>query len=155
MAEADRVLFRRLSTLAGGWTLASAAAVCDPDGDAGIDVLEGIASSSTPAWFAGPRHRGPAVRHAADRAGVRLERLEAEEDRTAIERRHAHWFLGLAEEAESHFRGPGLERWLRSLEVEHDNLRAALRWTLEEDEAEIGLCLVASLWRLWHLGGYL
>ena len=84
-----------------------------------------------------------------------LERLEAEDDRTAIERRHAHWFLGLAEEAERHFRGPGLERWLRSLEVEHDNLRAALRWTLEEDEGEIGLSLAASLWRLWHLGGFL
>jgi predicted ATPase/class 3 adenylate cyclase len=155
VAEADRVLFRRLSTLAGGWTLASASAVCDPDG-AGIDVLEGIASlldaSLVHRTTASGEQRFDMLQIVRE---FGLERLEAEDDRTAIERRHARWFLGLAEEAERHFRGPGLERWLRSLEVEHDNLRAALRWTLEEDDAEIGLCLAASLWRLWHLGGYL
>ena len=156
VSEADRVLFRRLSTLAGGWTLASAAAVCDPDGDAGIDVLEGIASlidaslvRRTTASGGGRFDMLQTVREFG------LERLDAEDDRTAIERRHAYWFLEFAEEAERHFRGPALEQWLGSLEVEHDNLRAALRWTLDEGEAEIGLCLAASMWRLWHIGGHL
>ncbi len=156
VAEADRILFRRLSTLAGGWTLASAAAVCDPNGDLGIDLLEGIASlvdaNLVRRTTASEDPRFDMLQIVRE---FGLERLEAENERRAIERRHALWFLGLAEEAERHFRGPGLERWLRSVEVEHDNLRAALRWTLEEDEAEIGLCLAASLWRLWHLGGYL
>ena len=116
VSEADRALFRRLSTLAGGWTLASAAAVCDPDGDAGIDVLEGVASlidaslvRSTAASGGGRFDMLQTVREFG------LERLDAEDDRTAIERRHAHWFLGLAEEAERHFRGPALEQWLRLL----------------------------------------
>ena len=156
VAEADRVLFRRLSTLAGGWTLASATAVCDPEGHAGIDVLEGIASLVDASLVRRITASGdPRFDMLQTVREFGLERLDAEDDRTAIERRHACWFLELAEEAERHFRGPGLERWLRSLEVEHDNLRTALRWTLEGDEAEIGLCLAASLWRLWHLGGYL
>ena len=156
VSEADRVLFRRLSTFAGGWTLASAAAVCDPDGDAGIDVFEGMASLIDASLVRRTAARGDGrfdMLQTVREFG--LERLGAEDDRTAIERRHAYWFLELAEEAERHFRGPALEQWLGSLEVEHDNLRAALRWTLDEDQAEIGLCLAASMWRLWHIGGHL
>ena len=40
------------------------------------------------------------------------ERLEAEDDRMATQRRHACWFLELAEEAERHFRGPEIVQWL-------------------------------------------
>ena len=156
VAETDRVLFRRLSAMAGGWTMASAAAVCDPEGHAGIDVLEGVASLVDASLVRRTTAtRDPRFDMLQTVREFGLERLDAEDDRPAILRRHACWFLDLAEEAERHFRGPGLESWLRSLEVEHDNLRAALRWALEEDEAEIGLCLAASLWRLWHVGGYL
>ena len=111
VSEADRILFRRLSTLAGGWTLASAAAVCDPDGDAGIDVLEGIASLIDASLVRSTTASGdPRFDMLQTVREFGLERLEAEDDRTAIERRHAYWFLGLAEEAERHFRGPGLEQ---------------------------------------------
>jgi tetratricopeptide (TPR) repeat protein len=41
------------------------------------------------------------------------------------------------------------------LQVEHDNLRAALRWAIDNDEGGIGLRLAAALWRFWHLGGHL
>jgi tetratricopeptide (TPR) repeat protein len=41
------------------------------------------------------------------------------------------------------------------LETEHENLRAALRWSVEHDEADIGLRIVGALWRFWHLAGHL
>jgi predicted ATPase len=156
LTDGERMTFRRLSTLAGGSTLEAATAVCDPDGREGIDVLEGLAtlvdSSLIRAATGSDDVRYDMLRTVRE---FGAERLEADDDRAAIERRHACWFLRLAEEAEPHFRGPELERWLRTLEVEHDNLRAAIRWALEEDDAEIGLRLAGSMWRLWHLGGYI
>ena len=153
LAEADRVLFRRLSTLAGGWTLASAAAVCDPDGDAGIDVLEGIASS-TPAWFAGPRHRG--TRGSTCCRSSEFDSSASKPRKTDGDRATARALVPRARRRGGEplpRAGAGTMATIPRGRTRQP--RAALRWTLEEDEAEIGLCLVASLWRLWHLGGYL
>ncbi len=67
-------------------------------------------------------------------------------------------FLALAERAEPHHFGPDCAEWLERLEVEHDNLRAALAWSLDEDGdygTEASLRLVAALWRFWRTRGYL
>jgi predicted ATPase/class 3 adenylate cyclase len=152
-----RTLLRRLSVLAGGSTVETAAAVCGPDGDLGIDVLEGLtvlAENSLVHPYSGS-DGDPRFGMLQTIREFGLERLEAEDDRTTIERRHAEWFLRLAEHAEPNLRGPQLERWLISLQTEHENLRAALRWAIEADEGEIGLRIVAALWRFWHLAGHL
>jgi len=157
LSESERILFRRLAALIGGATVEAAAAVCDPDGNMGIDTLEGLSALmdnslvhtiQTPA-----DHLRFGMLQTIREFG--MERLEAEDDAPMIRRRHADWFLRLAEAAEPNFRGPELDRWLQALQIEHDNLRAALRWAIENDEADIGLRLAASLWRFWHLGGYL
>jgi non-specific serine/threonine protein kinase len=41
------------------------------------------------------------------------------------------------------------------LQIEHDNLRAALRWAIAADEGEVGLRIVGAVWRFWHLAGHL
>ncbi|HVF07651.1 MAG TPA: adenylate/guanylate cyclase domain-containing protein [Actinomycetota bacterium] len=156
LSEPERLVFRRLTTLAGGSTLEAAAAVCDPDGDAGLDMLEALATLVDVSL----------VRAVTGEADARFdmlqtvrefgaERLDAEDDRMATQRRHACWFLELTEEAERHFRGPEIVLWLHALETEHDNLRAALGWALANDEGDIALRMAGSMWRLWHLGGYL
>ena len=157
VSEADRVLFRRLSTLAGGWTLASAAAVCDPDGDAGIDVLEGIASlidaSLVRRTAASGRRRGSTCCRPCGSSDS-----SASAPRTIGPRSSDGTRIGSSSSPRRQSAisaGRRWNEWLGSLEVEHDNLRAALRWTLDEDQAEIGLCLAASMWRLWHIGGHL
>jgi predicted ATPase/class 3 adenylate cyclase len=151
-----RMLLRRLSVLAGGSTAETAAAVCGRDGDLG-DVLEGLtvlAENSLVHPYGGSEG-GPRFGMLQTIREFGLERLEAEDDRAAIERRHAEWFLRLAEDAEPNLRGLQLERWLSSLQTEHENLRAALRWAIEADQGEIGLRIVAALWRFWHLAGHL
>ena len=157
LSREERTLFRRLAALIGGFTVDAAAAVCDPHRELRIDILDRISELA-----------GNSLVHTIEtqtgdpRFGMLqtvrefgLERLNEEDDADAVYRRHAEWFVQLAETAEPHFRGPHLEKWLVILQLDHDNLRAALRWSLEQDEGDIGLRLISALWRFWHLGGYL
>src|SRR3989442_13633652 len=75
---------------------------------------------------------------------------------------HADYYLALAEDAEPELGGPQQAAWLERLEEEHDNLRAAMRWSLEQtggDEGgqrqEMALRLGAALRRFWVVRGAL
>jgi non-specific serine/threonine protein kinase len=71
-----------------------------------------------------------------------------------VQERHRAYFLQLAETAEPHLRDREQHAWMDQLEREHDNLRAALAWSLETDATEAGLRLVAALWWFWWMRGY-
>ena len=84
---------------------------------------------------------------------------ESAEDDT-VQRRHARFFLALAEEAEPELAGTQQEAWLKRLEREHANLRGALAWALDpavaeprEHRTELGLQLAGSLGRFWAVYG--
>jgi tetratricopeptide (TPR) repeat protein len=79
------------------------------------------------------------------------ESIEAE----AIKRAHAGYFLALAEEAELELHGPQQTEWLVRLEVEHDNLRVALSWSLGRGEAEMALRIAGALSWFWKVRGHL
>ena len=80
-----------------------------------------------------------------------LERLAARGDGEAVRRRHADFYLALAEEAEPGLLGPQQREWLERLDAERDNIRAALTWAVETGEAEVGLRIGSALWRFWQL----
>ena len=82
------------------------------------------------------------------------ERLAESASVETVRRRHARFYLQLAEEAEPALRGPEQLRWLERLDPERDNLRAALRWATETGETEVGLRSGAALWRYWQLRGF-
>ena len=71
-----------------------------------------------------------------------------------INRRHLEFYANLAAEAEVHLYGPQKEAWFDRLEVEHDNLRAAMAWTLRDKEAEAGLRLAGALGFFWEHRAY-
>ncbi len=83
-------------------------------------------------------------------------RLDQRGETPALSTRHLQHFVAFAEEASPHLTGPDLTTWLRRLEEEHDNLRAALAWGLTEQvDAEYALRLAGSLWHFWMVHGHL
>ena len=85
-----------------------------------------------------------------------VERLDAEGKTAMLRRRHAEYFLTLAEQADPNLRGAGQLQWLDRLEVDHANLRAAMAWSLEPGgEAELGLRIAAVLAWFWRLRGFI
>ena len=95
-----------------------------------------------------------------------LERLGQAGDLNDTRRRHAQYYAGVAERADEHLHGsgPAYLAALDRLEAEHDNLRAALAWSLEipaaspapgdGERAATGLRLVQALARFWWRRGY-
>jgi diguanylate cyclase (GGDEF)-like protein len=80
-----------------------------------------------------------------------LERLAEHGETDLMRRRHAAYFLALAEEAEPQLQGAGQRLWLERLDPENDNLRGALQWVLDQGEGELAGRLSAALWRFWSV----
>jgi hypothetical protein len=160
LAAPERALFARLSVFAGGWTLAAAEAVGAGEGVAAGDVLDRLTRLADRSLVVMDEPPAGAARYRLletlrQYAG---ERLGAGGGAAGARRRHAAYFLTLAERAEPRLRGPpqlvsGAR--LARLEVEHDNLRAALGWALESGETGPGLRLAAALAWFWLLRRHL
>ncbi|HET8682781.1 MAG TPA: BTAD domain-containing putative transcriptional regulator [Micromonosporaceae bacterium] len=147
--EPMRGRLRRLSAFAGGFTLAAAEAVWpqrrDPDA---VDVLSDLVAKSLVVMErrpAGARYRMLETLRRWT-AGRLAERPDEERD---TRRRHAAYYLSLAEEADQRLRGPEVGDWLERLAVEHGNLQAALAW-----HAHDGADPVAALRLGVALAGY-
>jgi hypothetical protein len=84
-----------------------------------------------------------------------MQRLDASSEGAEIRRRHATYFLAVAEQVENHWDTPDQARWVRRLDREHDNLRAALEWAFQNELIEIALRLAASMGEFWELRKYL
>ena len=82
------------------------------------------------------------------------ERLAAHGDVEALRRRHALYYLALARHSAEKLKGKEQETWLAWLEIEHDNIRAALQWLLNRGETEFALKLAGWMWRFWWMRGH-
>jgi predicted ATPase/class 3 adenylate cyclase len=156
LAAPERRLFARLSVFAGGWTLASAEAVGDPEA-LGLDPLQGLTSLVdqslvTRAEAAG---RDPRFTMLETIREFGRERLAATGELEPVARRHAGHFLALAVAAEPHLAGAAQGEWLDRCEQEHANLRAALRWAVEAAETDRAQEAAGAIWRFWQQRGHL
>ncbi|MGH2418726.1 MAG: ATP-binding protein [Candidatus Limnocylindria bacterium] len=155
LAEEERALFACLSVFVGGAGLAAIEPVCGGEvGGDPIDVLASLVEKSL-------------VRQSEGVAGeprfAMLETIREFAIEQATERgrwdhlreRHAALFLRLAEDAAAVVMGPSKRATLDRLEEDHDNLRAAMSWALEQGAAETALRLGAALWRFWQMRGHL
>jgi predicted ATPase/class 3 adenylate cyclase len=149
--EAKR-LFARLSVFSGGWALDAAERVCGE----GLDVLEVLAALVDASLV---RRSDPDARETRfsmletirEFAGAQLE---ASGEREALATRHAEWARSLAVDAEPHLVDEEQTTWFGVLELEHDNVRAALDLAEERGDdrqaVESGLRTAAAIWRFWQ-----
>ncbi len=182
LSELERTLLRRLASFLGGWTLEAAEAVCADDADRSVDPLPHF--NPDHGGELTTHHAPPATFHSEDvlellthlvekslvvveeqagagryylletiRQYAREKLLEAGESET-VRARHLSFFLTLAEEAEPKLRAAEQLIWLARLDLEHDNLRAALKWAQGSDTLEAGLRLAGSLARFWYFRGF-
>ena len=156
LSEAERSALRRLSVFAGGCLLEAAEKVC-----AGESVEEGqvlnLLTSLVDNSLVIFEERGPAAGRYRLLEMVRqyaAESLQANGETDQVKTRHRDWFLELAESAERQLKAADQENWLRRLEREQDNLRAALIWSATEAQgAQAGLRLAGALYRFWNIRG--
>jgi predicted ATPase/class 3 adenylate cyclase/Flp pilus assembly protein TadD len=154
LTEEERTLLGRLSVFTGGSTLEAIEEICDPEG--GLEALERVESLLEKSLLRREDGTGEELRFAMLETVQEYAREKLEESGEArqIERRHAEYFLQLAEEAERELKGSDQLEWLQSLEAEHDNMRVALSWALGQEKGELGLRLAGALWRFWWMRGY-
>jgi predicted ATPase/DNA-binding CsgD family transcriptional regulator len=154
LPEQERILFRRLSVFAGGFTLEAAESVCageDLERDGVLELLSHLVDKSL-----------VIMREESGEARYRLletvqqyswEKLSESGEAGTFREQHAGYYLALAEEAELELMEGRQEAWLERLERDHGNFRAAFSWALDpegarpEERAEQGLRLAAALGR--------
>jgi non-specific serine/threonine protein kinase len=185
LTEPEQALLRRLPVFAGGFTLAAAEAVCgegngqratsseqratgNEEGtgpplvarcsllvarDHVLDLLAALVHKS----LVNADEQDGAVRYRLLETVRQYvgEKLDEAGEVAAVRDRHLVWCSALAQAARAEFRGVHEPRALMELEREHDNLRAALAWSLTRQGAVPALRLAVALARFWELRGHL
>ncbi|HET8775825.1 MAG TPA: NB-ARC domain-containing protein, partial [Thermoanaerobaculia bacterium] len=143
LAEEEQALLARLSVFAGSFSLDAAEAVCGAD----LDLLTGLVDKSL---VATQSRRGAVRYHLLETIRqYALERLTAGGDADSVRRQHASLFLAMARDAVIDPMGPILAR-LDCFDAEHDNMRAALSWSLDREPDAIALPLGAAYRWYWY-----
>ncbi|HEY7782909.1 MAG TPA: BTAD domain-containing putative transcriptional regulator [Ktedonobacterales bacterium] len=152
----EAALFRCLAVFAGDFALEAVEGVCGARDGAPVDVLDVLGRLVDKSLVVTQEDAG-AVRYRlleVVRQYAR-EKLEAAGEEVGIRSRHADYYAHLAQRAGIDFDANVRHQWLNVVEREHENLRAAIGWSLEHGAPEQAGEFVASLWRFWLLRGYL
>jgi predicted ATPase/class 3 adenylate cyclase len=153
--EPARRLLARSSVFKGGFRLAELEAVGGPADELGAEVIDAL-SSIVEQSLAEPA-MGPDVPRYRLLETIRMfgaGHLTESGEANEIRLRHAAAYLSLAEEAARHMPGRDQVPWLDRLDVEHDNVRAAIAWAVAAGETEIAHRLASAMWRFWHFRGH-
>jgi predicted ATPase/class 3 adenylate cyclase len=152
LTSEEQELLLALSVFTGGASLEAAERRAS-GGDA-LDLLTSlrdksllvaqVADDGTPRFSMLETIREYVLRQLRERGGEHAERAF-----------HATYLVELAEQAAPELTGSRQVYWLRRLESEHDNLRAAFSWGEEAGEDAIFLRLAAALWRFWFIRGHI
>jgi predicted ATPase/class 3 adenylate cyclase len=174
--EAEQTLFRRLPVFVGGCTLDAVEAVCG-GWETGVrsEVPRGIESPTPDTRVLSPINVLEGVESLLDKSLVRnqqtasgdprllmletireyaLEHMDASGEGAEIRRRHAVYFVELAEAAAPELNGPDQVVWRDRLDAELDNVRTVVAWSqADPSRSELGLRLAAALVRHWMTSG--
>jgi predicted ATPase/transcriptional regulator with XRE-family HTH domain len=152
LTETERELFRQLSVFVGGFTLDALESVALLDLNQSIlDALSRLVDKSLLLVEQQDQTRyrflEPIRQYARDK-------LNETRQSNLIQDRHLSYYLRVAEETEPYLFGAGQQDWKNRLELDHDNLRVALAWSLESNQIEAGLKMAGALAWFWHSKGH-
>ena len=154
LSEPEKVLFRRLSVFAGGWTLKAAETVASGDGVEEGEVLDLLSGLVEKSLVLAEEHGGSGVRYRMLEPVKQYAREKLGEAGESARRSGAGTPISSSRwprEPNRSCGGPRTRKWLERLESEHDNMRAALSFALECEEAELALRLAGALGTFWHM----
>ncbi|HYN88544.1 MAG TPA: tetratricopeptide repeat protein, partial [Ardenticatenaceae bacterium] len=161
LSSKEQVLLRRLSVFAGGYSLEAVEAVCAGNGIEQQEILD-LLSDLVDKSLVAPAEQDVPGGEARYRLLETLrqysqEKLEESGEGDSVRRCHARYFLALVEAVEPKLTTREQGVWLAWLEMQHDNLRAALACARQQamgGGAETALRLAGALWRFWSMRGY-
>jgi len=163
LAHSEQQLFRCLSVFTGGCTLQAIetfAKNVSTGANTSLDGVSTLLENSLVRQVEQPDGE-PRLLLLETIREYGLECLAVTGELEAARAAHAAYYLALAEHAEPQLRGPEQARWMAHLEMEQENLRAALSFLLERAnapagvrEAEQALRLCVALSSFWYDRGY-
>ena len=175
----EQTLFAQLGVFVGGWTLKAAETVCELSSEqealgkidhqqslfnthsSMLNLIEALLVKSLLKEVDGPGGDARFTMLETIREYA-LEQLELRGEAEALRKRHAAYYLVLAETIAPQLHGADQLTWLDRLETEHDNFRTALAWSAaaadgrligSAEAAELGLRLAAALAWFWFVRG--
>lgn len=157
LTDNEKAVFRELAVFSGGFRLDSAEFVCGASaGSDPTDLLDVISSLIDKSLLIQKEtldgeSRFRMLEVVRDFA---LEMLESEGDLNAARQHHAEFFVGLGETAEPLLQGASSDVWLAKLEEEHDNLRAAMDWSLA-NAPDMAVRLAVAVRNYWLVHSHL
>ncbi|HEX6062401.1 MAG TPA: hypothetical protein VF001_10060, partial [Candidatus Limnocylindria bacterium] len=154
--EGMRRLFARCAVFVAGAQLEQLEQVCGPASAIGREVLDGLSELVDQSLLRQSDVAGePRFRMLVTIRDFALEKLTETAELDDLLRRHCAAYLAIAERAAPALQGTEQKRWLDLLEVEHDNLRAALEYAISAGLTDESSRLVFALWRFWQPRGHL
>jgi tetratricopeptide (TPR) repeat protein len=153
LSEQECTLLRRLSIFSGGWSLEAAEEVTNLDGEEKLDVLN-LLSQLVDKSIVIVQTQGEVVRYGMLET-VRqygIKKLSTEEGER-VRMGHIDFFIRLAYQTDADLRNNRQIRSLEILDAEHDNLRVALRRSIDNNEADSAFSLIGSLGWYWFMRG--
>ncbi len=158
----EQLLFRRISVFISGCTLEAIEALYASHPDRSNLVLDTVTSLIDKSLLLQTGQGDePRVMMLETIREYAAEMLDTSGEEQSVRYAHASYYVALAEESERELGGLRQTIWLERLEGEHDNLRAAMNWTLKQDgndtdrRVELALRLGGALRRFWQMHGHL
>jgi non-specific serine/threonine protein kinase len=158
LSETEKILFRRLSAFASGFTLEAAEAVCSQRELKPGDILDSLGRLVDKSLVIVEPDSGAGETRYRLLETIRqysLEKLVGAGEAPDIRRRHAEFYMCLAEESEPNLFGNASGRWFRRLDRELDNIRGAIEWSTASGKADSALRILGSLVYFWFAHGLL
>jgi predicted ATPase/DNA-binding CsgD family transcriptional regulator len=157
--EDEQRLFRCIAVFVGALTLEAVEAVWNSQGSTTgttLSALEGVSSLLDKSLLlqTAHEHEEPSLIMLVTVREYALRLLQESGEAEMVRRAHALYYLAWAEQAEPHLKGKQQSLWQARLEQEQENLRAALQWCVDHEEAELSCRFGVALNWFWYISGH-